>query len=292
MLTVLSQRDKEYWKNYSEAYKTFKTIINYSKIESINSTQMKLSDYHWLSGIQVQIARDNSDGKGFFLASQGGHNGESHNHNDVGNYIVYFNSSPLIIDAGAQTYDAKTFGPERYTLWQNNSMYHNVPYINGYMQEPYVKSYTDERTEAKFRATEVKSNNSPATTQFSLETKEAYPSAAGINFWKRTHTLFRKNKIVIEENFSLNTIKDSTYISFMLPKEPRLIEGKVEIYSVANEKFNLEYDKNIWKPIFEKISIYDERMTSSWGNAIYRLRFLYISPQKENKSAFTVKPKK
>lgn len=78
----------------------------------------------------------------------------------------------------------------------------------------------------------------------------------------------------------------------MLPKEPRLIEGKVEIYSVANEKFNLEYDKNIWKPIFEKISIYDERMTSSWGNAIYRLRFLYISPQKENKSAFTLKPKK
>ena len=32
---------------------------------------------------------------GFYFAAQGGHNAESHNHNDVGNFVVYANGKPV-----------------------------------------------------------------------------------------------------------------------------------------------------------------------------------------------------
>src|SRR4030095_2875125 len=49
----------------------------------------------WLPGLQVMAARERegSDG-GFYLAAKGGHNNESHNHNDVGQFIVYLDGKP------------------------------------------------------------------------------------------------------------------------------------------------------------------------------------------------------
>ena len=79
---------------------------------------------HYLSGIEVLTARSAADTtKGLFLAAKGGHNGESHNHNDVGNYIIYVNGDAAICDAGVETYSRKTFSEERYTIWAMQSRY-------------------------------------------------------------------------------------------------------------------------------------------------------------------------
>jgi len=85
----------------------------------------------WISDIQVLTARSTN---GFYLATHGGHNAESHNHNDVGDFIVYANGEPLIIDAGRGNYTARTFSSKRYELWFTQSQYHNLPIINGYGQ--------------------------------------------------------------------------------------------------------------------------------------------------------------
>ncbi len=64
----------------------------------------------WLPDLQVVAARTlNGSPSGLFLAAKGGHNAESHNHNDVGNFIVYYDGQPVIIDAGVGAYTAKTF---------------------------------------------------------------------------------------------------------------------------------------------------------------------------------------
>ena len=55
----------------------------------------------WIKDIQVMAAREQHDSAGgLYLAAKGGHNGESHNHNDVGQYIVYLDGNPVIIDPG------------------------------------------------------------------------------------------------------------------------------------------------------------------------------------------------
>src|SRR5690606_39665769 len=52
-----------------------------------------------------------------FFAAKGGYNNESHNHNDIGSFILYKEGKPLFIDAGVGTYTKKTFSNERYDIW-------------------------------------------------------------------------------------------------------------------------------------------------------------------------------
>jgi hypothetical protein len=70
-----------------------------------------------------------AEGTGF--AAKGGHNGESHNHNDVGNCIYYRNGRMILCDLGAGEYNKDYFGKGRYDVLCTNSFGHNVPIIDG-----------------------------------------------------------------------------------------------------------------------------------------------------------------
>lgn len=110
----------------------------------------------------------------FFAAIKGGCNGESHNHNDVGSFVVYHKGEPLIIDAGVDTYSASTFNDKRYTLWYMQSSYHNLPDLNGYSQYP----------GAQYRAEDFSVD--PATRTVTLRLERAYPEEAGVQaFYRR-----------------------------------------------------------------------------------------------------------
>ena len=85
----------------------------------------------WLPNLQIMTARRG----GLYLAMKGGTNGESHNHNDVGSFIVYADNEPLLIDPAVGEYTAKTFGKDRYDIWTMQSQYHNLPQINGIDQK-------------------------------------------------------------------------------------------------------------------------------------------------------------
>lgn len=65
----------------------------------------------------------------YTVAAKGGHNGESHNHNDVGSFAAYIDNEPELIDPGRLEYSKDTFNQNRYTLWVNRSIYHNIPEI-------------------------------------------------------------------------------------------------------------------------------------------------------------------
>src|SRR5690606_13653819 len=60
---------------------------------------------------------------GLFFAAKGGHNKESHNHNDVGTFSLYVDAIPFFIDVGVGTYTRQTFSSERYTIWTMQSGY-------------------------------------------------------------------------------------------------------------------------------------------------------------------------
>lgn len=67
------------------------------------------------------------------LVMKGGHNAESHNHNDVGSISLYDGKTPVLADIGINTYTRFTFDPKyRYKVipW-TRSPYHNLPIVNG-----------------------------------------------------------------------------------------------------------------------------------------------------------------
>lgn len=71
----------------------------------------------------------------YSLAVKAGHNGEPHNHNDVGNFILATKPGQVFCDLGCGCYTKQYFGPERYQIFCNGSQSHNVPIINGAYQK-------------------------------------------------------------------------------------------------------------------------------------------------------------
>ena len=80
--------------------------------------------------LQVAVVREGA----WTVAAKGGHNAESHSHNDVGSFIAYYEREPVLVDPSCGTYTRKSFSEERYDIWTMSSAWHNVPDIRGTYQ--------------------------------------------------------------------------------------------------------------------------------------------------------------
>ena len=91
----------------------------------------------WFPEGQVFIARGKWPARTMRLAIaiKGGHNGELHNHNDVGSYMVMLDGDEMCGDPGPEVYRAQTFSKDRYLSKVLNSYGHPVPVVGGRLQE-------------------------------------------------------------------------------------------------------------------------------------------------------------
>jgi hypothetical protein len=157
----------------------------------------------WMADVQVLTARSSED---LFLAAHGGHNAESHNHNDVGDFIVYYKGEPVIIDAGRGNYTARTFSSKRYELWFTQSQFHNLPVINGFGQ----------LAGRKYAAREVSNLITPEFAQISMDIGAAFDPKAGVAEWKRQVSLDRKKQIITcSDQYQLQKKVDSLQQIFL-----------------------------------------------------------------------------
>ncbi len=93
-----------------------------------NPMEPPLPPFTYLPSVQIMTARQAAGSpRGLFLAAKGGHNGEHHNHRDLGSVVVAVDGVPLLVDAGQPTYTARTFGPNRYGIRAMQSAWHSVP---------------------------------------------------------------------------------------------------------------------------------------------------------------------
>ncbi len=158
----------------------------------------------WLGSIQVLVARERAGSPaGLTLAAKGGHNGEHHNHDDVGSFVVASDGVPVLVDAGRPTYTAQTFGPDRYALWMMQSSWHNVPEVAGSAQG----------TGAQFAARDVRVDGlspaaegdgpAPGRTGIALELAGAYP--VPVSTWRRDVRLERgARRVVVDDAWGLD----------------------------------------------------------------------------------------
>ena len=71
----------------------------------------------------------------YSFAAKGGRNNEPHNHNDIGNFIIFSDGKFIIDDLGWPEYDRDYFGEKRYENICASSAGHSVPVLNGIYQE-------------------------------------------------------------------------------------------------------------------------------------------------------------
>jgi hypothetical protein len=222
----------------------------------------------WFPESEIMMARSNTSNRGFFIAAKAGHNAESHNHNDIGNFIVYYNAVPVLVDAGVGTYTAKTFSNERYSIWNMQSIFHNLPTFNGHMQSA-GRSY---------KATNVnyKSNNKYA--RFKMDLKEAYPQDAGINTLVRTIQLNRNKNIILTDKYALKNNKGISTISFITPCNVTITEpGEIRLLLLENGKKRtvyINYDAAQFSVEKEPINMEgeeNERLRNVWTDGLTRI---------------------
>lgn len=239
-------------------------------------TESPLVSEAWLSDLQVMIARQHtSDPGGLFLAVKGGHNGENHNHNDVGQFIVYYDGSPFVVDPGVGIYTAKTFGNQRYEIWTMQSAFHNLPTIRGQQQQ----------VGTEFAAQDVRfisQKQSDGRSRVSFDIAGAYPPETGLLRWVRTLELRRPVEkhdsypasIEVVEDFELAEPTNEIGLSLVTRWEP-LSDGDREIYLRSTSGLQLgihilEGDLEFGR---ETIDISDKKLAGYWGERLYRIVF-------------------
>lgn len=113
----------------------FHGLVDDESVEPLAIAPEVLPLRSWFADAGILVSRDRPDAAvPFGAAIKGGHNGESHNHNDVGSYAVVLAGKPLLCDPGNEVYTRRTFSAQRYQSKVLNSYGHPVPVVGGTLQ--------------------------------------------------------------------------------------------------------------------------------------------------------------
>jgi hypothetical protein len=262
-------------------------IFNAAELAKVQGKPALVRDV-WLSGIQVMTARcKEGTADGFFLAAKGGHNAESHNHNDVGNFIVYRDGRPILIDVGVETYSRKTFSSQRYEIWTMQSAYHNLPTINGVMQSP----------GRQFAAKDVRYRANDRFAELRLDLAGTYPKEAHVESWVRTLQLYRGEDILLADSYALEQPVDEITLSLMTPckvdvREVNQLLLKTVDTSEPRVAVRVMYQGMKLKPIVETIQVEDGRLRSAWGGQLTRILLKAEKPAMQDTWTLRIVPAK
>lgn len=197
-----------------------------------------------LSDLQVWACRKGP----YYAAVKAGHNGENHNHNDVGSFLLYIRGEPAVIDAGNAVYTAQTFSSERYALWHTRSRNHNVAIVAGFEQ----------RAGAESRSTGVTMDKSSVN----MELRCCYSEESGLLSYVRRAEL-RGDGFWLHDRISLKRPAKAEWV-FLLREEPKLQPGlcaagtlrlrfpgalryAAEAYPVTDARMKRSYPGTIWR---------------------------------------------
>ncbi len=205
----------------------------------------------WLPDLCIMARRENEiTDKGMYFVVKGGCNGDSHNHNDTGSFMVYYAGNPVLIDPGVGEYTRQAFSAGRYDIWQMQSHYHNLPAFDG----------AGQKAGGQYKATDVEYDEEKNSLKFELAT--AYPVSAGIISYTRKSEM-NDGIVKFTEDVKLDSVKeiDFRYIS---PVEPTLLEGnRIQLA----EGRVMTYDEKLTAEI-EK---FGTETVKAWGEYLWRI---------------------
>jgi hypothetical protein len=218
----------------------------------------------YLSKLQVVVAHgDARAGQGLMLAAKGGHNNERHNHNDIGNIVVYLDGRPVLIDVGMKQYARDTFTDRRYDIWAMQSAYHNVPVVNGFMQSH----------GSQFAAHDAVFEDDEEFVRFGIDIDRAYPAAAGLVRWRRECTLARRaGTIRIQDDYQFGRGAGRYQQRFMTVCRPRVVNGDVVLQFDADRSVVMRTVPMPSRVTLHEFSLRDGHLRHAWGGTLYQVR--------------------
>jgi hypothetical protein len=258
-----------------DAFVAIRDLVSFPEIDAQIDSLNNLVSVSSLSKVTASLRKDvpaatwypetefcfMRNASGWFLGAKGGFNNESHNHNDVGSFVLFIGNTPVLIDAGKGTYTKQTFvSKERYKIWQNQSQWHNVPVINGGGQ---------------LYGAEYKSSNAVCDTKkgvFSLEMQNAYSDTSKCTYLKRTYKFPSKGKpsLTITDDYKISSRQAPDVEHFLVNGEVDIHDGYLVIHCANGINVRLEYPKSLTATCETK-ELTDPIFTGVWGSDIKRI---------------------
>ncbi len=228
----------------------YDTIVNYP------SHDLTMPPDIYYESVGLMVVRDNT----FTLAVKSGDNDDNHNHNDTGSFTLYKHGLPVFVDIGVESYTAKTFSKDRYSIWTMQSDYHNLPTLNGKMQ----------LAGKDYKATEVHYQLDLEAPSIYMNLAHAYTYMTSLSAFYREVTLYKGEKIKIKDHLECGDTSDSfDFVSNLIT----YIEPKVEGNDIFLEDWvHIHLDGSIHSIDVEPLAILDPRLQKSWDHDLYRLR--------------------
>lgn len=251
-------REKGFWSDASGMYDksgnyptlgrelVFLSMLD--KFSKVEPREPQMAD-NWLPRLQIFSARRN----GMFVAMKGGHNDESHNHNDVGSFVVYDGGKPVLVDPGVGEYTSQTFGKGRYDIWTMKSAYHNLPKINN----------CDQKNGKRYAARNVKYRKGA----LEMDIAGAYPDSAGVKRWTRKVSIDRRGIVTIDDSYELSRGHAPQQLMLVSAVEPKVDESGILLGSCRLRMNNAVVDVKV-EPLADK---FDPMMQSMWPDGLWRI---------------------
>lgn len=174
--------------------------------------------------------------KDYSFAAKGGHNEETHNHNDVGSFIITKGDDVILEDLGAGLYTKQAFTLEtRYNYLNWASWGHSLPMING----------TPQCVGKNYRAKDTKAQDN----FFETDISGAYPEGMIGKLVRRFD--LEENAVVLKDTYEFSDKTEFITERFVTKKKPELCDGYIAVGDSKlwydNVKFSVDFKNDSYK---------------------------------------------
>ncbi len=262
-------------------YNTMRVLYlaeNIGELRQMDAQMDYVREMYWPSTQWLMVREQTASDRGLYLAAKGGHNRESHNHNDIGSFMVYKDGAPFLVDSGPMAYNALTFGEfTRYTLWVNMSEYHNLPKINDFNQHE----------GREYRSRNVQYASDEKITRFSLDMAGAYEPQAGVESWVRTMELDKQTRVIhITEEYKLERA-ESVVLNFMVAADVAQAADGLRFTADNGAELHMNADLSGFDVAVEPMDLSDRVQKGSWDK-LFRVRLILKQPENTGKIAYSI----
>lgn len=282
---ILSQRFKTpyvgsplFRDNYEILGPFYSAALGASQIKTSRTKINEKGGDYLVHNAKAAIIRDPNER--IVLAIKGGHNGEEHNHNDLGGYTIFqskMEKAPweyVTGDAGFGSYAKGTFNADlRYTFPLLGSYGHPVPVVDNTLQSDGFE-YTAEM---------IRHSSNPKRFSIEYDLKNAYNCPK----LKELH-----RKITYEKDYRALVVKDSfkasSPITFETPIITRTPPANLEdiwSFKVDDKEYIIEITSS------EPSSIKRSTIASDFKGQLYRTTTSLKEPANEGYIEYRIRPK-
>ena len=191
---------------------------------------VSLMDYFWIDPTLADCKMEPTNyiyhetqwfihkGNVYNFACKAGYNGEPHNHNDIGSFLISKNGRVTFTDPGGGEYTRQYFSNERYTVLEPSARSHSIPVINGCYQvggSEKSKIYVEKEHEYAFSM----------ENGYKIETLKSL----------KRHFVCDEDVLTMTDTYEFTEMPESVVERFSTLVEPKIEEGRVTVGATVLE---------------------------------------------------------